>query len=48
MKECQGIIKWGWNKSPFAINSVVFHFDDFNYEDDHIHIVFDWIKIIAV
>ena len=23
--------KWGWNKSPFDINSVVFHFDDFNY-----------------
>jgi hypothetical protein len=22
---------WGWNKSPFDINSVVFHFDDFNY-----------------
>jgi hypothetical protein len=24
-------IKWGWNKSSFDINSVVFHFDDFNY-----------------
>jgi hypothetical protein len=23
--------KWGWNKSPFDIHSVVFHFDDFNY-----------------
>ena len=23
--------KWGWNKSPFDINSVVFHVDDFNY-----------------
>jgi hypothetical protein len=23
--------KWGWNKSPFDISSVVFHFDDFNY-----------------
>jgi len=23
--------KWGWNKSPFDIISVVFHFDDFNY-----------------
>jgi hypothetical protein len=23
--------KWGWNKTPFDINSVVFHFDDFNY-----------------
>jgi hypothetical protein len=23
--------KWGWSKSPFDINSVVFHFDDFNY-----------------
>ena len=23
--------KWGWNKSPFDINSVVFHFDDFDY-----------------
>ena len=23
--------KWGWNKIPFYINSVVFHFDDFNY-----------------
>jgi hypothetical protein len=23
--------KWGWNKSPFDINSVVFHFDDSNY-----------------
>jgi hypothetical protein len=22
---------WDWNKSPFDINSVVFHFDDFNY-----------------
>ena len=24
-------LKWGWNKSPFYIISVVFHFDDFNY-----------------
>ena len=23
--------KWGWTKSHFDINSVVFHFDDFNY-----------------
>jgi hypothetical protein len=23
--------KWGWNMLPFDINSVVFHFDDFNY-----------------
>ena len=23
--------KWGWNTSLFDINSVVFHFDDFNY-----------------
>jgi hypothetical protein len=23
--------KWGRSKSPFNINSVVFHFDDFNY-----------------
>jgi hypothetical protein len=23
--------KWGWKKSPFDINSVVFHVDDFNY-----------------
>jgi hypothetical protein len=23
--------KWGWSKSLFDINSVVFHFDDFNY-----------------
>ena len=26
---------------PFDINSVVFHFDDFNYEDDHNHILFN-------
>jgi hypothetical protein len=24
-------LKWGWNKSPFDINSIAFHFDDFNY-----------------
>ena len=24
-------VKWGWNQSPFDINSVLFHFDDFNY-----------------
>jgi hypothetical protein len=23
--------KWGWNMSPFDINSVVFHFDESNY-----------------
>ena len=23
--------KWGWSKSPFDINSIVFNFDDFNY-----------------
>jgi hypothetical protein len=25
------VLCWGWNKSPFDINSVVFHVDDFNY-----------------
>ena len=47
-KHVKVYFKWGWNKSPFDINSVVFHFDDSNYEDDHNHIAFDWIKIIAV
>jgi hypothetical protein len=27
--------------SPFDINSAVFHFDDFNYEDDDNHIFFN-------
>jgi hypothetical protein len=31
LKNVQVYFKWGWNKSPFDINSVVFHFDDFNY-----------------
>ena len=30
-KNVKVYFKWGWNKSPFDINSVVFHFDDFNY-----------------
>ena len=29
-KNVKVYFKWGWNKSPFDINSVVFHFDDFN------------------
>jgi hypothetical protein len=39
-KSVKVYFKWGWNKSPFDINSVVFHFDDFKYEDDHNHIHF--------
>jgi hypothetical protein len=31
-KNCKVYFKWDWNMSPFDINSVVFHFDDFNYE----------------
>ena len=31
LKNVQVYFKWGWNKSPFDINSVVFHFDDSNY-----------------
>jgi hypothetical protein len=30
-KNVKVYFKWGWNKSPFDINSVVFHFDDSNY-----------------
>jgi hypothetical protein len=30
-KNVKVYFKWGWNKSPFDINSVVFHFDEFNY-----------------
>jgi hypothetical protein len=30
-KNVKVYFKWVWNKSPFDINSVVFHFDDFNY-----------------
>ena len=30
-KNVKVYFKWGWNKSPFDTNSVVFHFDDFNY-----------------
>ena len=30
-KNVKVYFKWGWNKPPFDINSVVFHFDDFNY-----------------
>ena len=30
-KNVKVYFKWGWTKSPFDINSVVFHFDDFNY-----------------
>ena len=30
-KNVKVYFKWGWNKSPFDINSVVFHVDDFNY-----------------
>ena len=30
-KNVKVYFKWGWNKTPFEINSVVFHFDDFNY-----------------
>ena len=29
-KNVKVYVKWGWNKSPFDINSAVFHFDDFN------------------
>jgi hypothetical protein len=39
-KNVKVYFKWGWNKSPFDIDLVVFHFDDFNYEDDHNHIFF--------
>jgi hypothetical protein len=33
LKNGKVYFKWGWNKTPFDINSVVhvFHFDDFNY-----------------
>jgi hypothetical protein len=30
-KNVKVYFKWGWNMSPFDINSVVFHFEDFNY-----------------
>jgi histidinol phosphatase-like enzyme len=30
-KNVKVYFKRGWNKSPFDINSVVFHFDDLNY-----------------
>ena len=30
-KNVKVYFKWGWSKSSFDINSVVFHFDDFNY-----------------
>jgi hypothetical protein len=30
-KNFEVYFKWGWNMSPFNINSVVFHVDDFNY-----------------
>jgi hypothetical protein len=31
LKNFEVYFKWGWNMSPFNINSVVFHVDDFNY-----------------
>ena len=31
LKHVMVYFKWGWNKSPVDINSVAFHFDDFNY-----------------
>jgi hypothetical protein len=31
LKNVKVYFKWGWNKSPFDINSVVFNVDDFNY-----------------
>jgi hypothetical protein len=30
-KNVKVYFKWCWNKWPFDINSLVFHFDDFNY-----------------
>jgi len=36
--------KWGLNKSLFDINSVVFHFDDFNYGRKTATIYFEWLK----
>jgi hypothetical protein len=30
-KNVKEYFKWGRRKSPFDINSVGFHFDDFNY-----------------
>ena len=32
LKNVKVYFKWGWTKSPFDINSAVFHFEDFNYE----------------
>jgi histidinol phosphatase-like enzyme len=31
LKNVKVYFKWGWTKSPFDIDSVVFHFEDFNY-----------------
>jgi hypothetical protein len=41
VKNFKVYFKWGWNKSPFDINSVVFHFDDFNYGRQIATIFFD-------
>ena len=30
-KDFKVYYKWGWKKSPIDINSIVFHFDDFDY-----------------
>ena len=48
LKNVKVYFKWGWNKSPFDINSVVFHFDGSNYGRRSQPYCFDWIKIIAV
>jgi hypothetical protein len=37
---------WGWSKSPFVINSIVFHFDDFNYGRRTANICFKIVIII--
>jgi len=31
LKNVKVYFKWVWNRSQFIINSLVFHFDDFNY-----------------
>ena len=48
LKNAQVYFKWGWNKSPFILIWLYFILTILIMEDDYNHIVFDWIKIIAV
>jgi len=42
-KDFKVYYKWGWNKSPIDINSIVFHFGDFNHRRRTATILFWWL-----